>query len=648
MTSPAAGSHRYDVDGFLRALDAAFAAQAGPERAADIVATALADARAAGDRAAELTVLNESMGFHRSIGRHDEALAAASDALAVVDALGLGGSEAHATTLINAATARRAAGRRDDALATYAQALAIAEPLFGEHDRRLAALRNNLSILHSDGGDLPAARAELERALAILLASSVDPGADIDVAATRTNLALVCFGLGLPDQAAAHAEASMEIFRRGGHQDDAHFAAALAGHAEASFRMGRLADAVDAYERALAIVARAYGEGSDAHAVTAANLAAAREALAAGEEAPSAPGSTAPRAPAAPSSAPASSRATHADPLTGLEVARSYWEEVGRPMMESRHPALLRRAAVGLVGHGSDCLGFDDALSRDHDFGPGFCVWLTAEDFAAHGAALQADYDALPREHRGHGPRVETPRASGEARRVGVFEIGAFFETLTGHPSAPPADRPHAWLALDEATLAAATSGQVFQDPHGAFSAARNGFRRMPEDVRLALISRRLGMMAQAGQYNVPRMLDRGDGEAAWLAVGQFVDAAASAVLLLNGPAAAGYLPYYKWRFAALRALGERMGSRLPDVHPRLSDALRLASAACLGGEGFGEGGRGSGPARAGLEAAIAAVCASVVTELRAQGLSASDATFLEHHRGELAARIGDPWLKAL
>ena len=56
----------------------------------------------------------------------------------------------------------------------------------------------------------------------------------------------------------------------------------------------------------------------------------------------------------------------------------------------------------------------------------------------------------------------------------------------------------------------------------------------MPEDVRLALISKRLGMMAQAGQYNVPRMLARGDGAAAWLSIGEFVQAAASLVFLLN------------------------------------------------------------------------------------------------------------------
>ena len=103
-------------------------------------------------------------------------------------------------------------------------------------------------------------------------------------------------------------------------------------------------------------------------------------------------------------------------------------------------------------------------------------------------------------------------RASGAARRTGVFEVGDFFAGITGLRDAPAADAPHEWMTLDEATLAAATNGAVFADPLGAFSAVRGRFLRMPDDVRLARLGQRLGMMAQAGQYNVPRMLSRGDG----------------------------------------------------------------------------------------------------------------------------------------
>ena len=75
--------------------------------------------------------------------------------------------------------------------------------------------------------------------------------------------------------------------------------------------------------------------------------------------------------------------------MKGLELCRSYYEEVGAPALRERFPELMPRAAAGLCGQGSDCLGLDDEYSRDHDFGPGFCLWLSDADFAEYGEALQ-------------------------------------------------------------------------------------------------------------------------------------------------------------------------------------------------------------------------------------------------------------------
>lgn len=73
--------------------------------------------------------------------------------------------------------------------------------------------------------------------------------------------------------------------------------------------------------------------------------------------------------------------------MQGLELAKRYYEEVGRPMLERDFPELLPRLAAGLVGEGSECLGFDDAISQDHDFGAGFCLWFSAEDYNQYGNA---------------------------------------------------------------------------------------------------------------------------------------------------------------------------------------------------------------------------------------------------------------------
>ena len=66
--------------------------------------------------------------------------------------------------------------------------------------------------------------------------------------------------------------------------------------------------------------------------------------------------------------------------MNGLELSESYFEEFGKPMLERDFPDLLPHLAAGLCGSGSECFGFDDEVSRDHDFEPGFLIFLPGED----------------------------------------------------------------------------------------------------------------------------------------------------------------------------------------------------------------------------------------------------------------------------
>ncbi|WP_454296844.1 DUF4037 domain-containing protein [Salana multivorans] len=628
----------FDVAGFLRQLDAIFAAQEGPERAQQFLTESLTAAREAHDRGGELTVLNELMGFYRVTSQHGAAVDVVNEALTLTDELGATRSEAGVTTLINAATALRAAGELERAQGLYEHAIDDAERIFPPLDRRLAALHNNLALLRSDLGDHTRARAELTEALVILRGGTADPTRDTEIASTLANLALARFASPLEgaerntedDIARAELAEALEIFERVGAADP-HAASALAALGEAEARAGRDAQAASAYARALGIIEVCFGPESNAYQVTAANLAAV------GGD---------PRAARA-ASRPTPSTGQHRRPdLTGLELSRAYWDEVG-PGLLAQFPEQAPRIAVGLVGHGSECYGFDDELSRDHDFGPELCLWLTAEDFTAIGAELQAAYDALPSEFRGFTRPADaqrTPRSRGANRRRGVFEIGAFFELITGYRGAPAQDALHEWLMLPEATLAAATNGAIFRDQLGLFSATRQGFKLMPEDVRLALASRRLGMIAQAGQYNVPRMLERRDGAAAWLAIAEMTNAAASLVYLVNGPARIGYLPYYKWQMAALRRVSGRMAARLPGVVVILEEILTLASTAC-----FGTGhAAATGDARTRVVVLIEELARQIVADFRARRWTTSEETFLEWQRPYVESAITADWLRSL
>ena len=299
--------------------------------------------------------------------------------------------------------------------------------------------------------------------------------------------------------------------------------------------------------------------------------------------------------------------------MRGLDLCRRFYLQCAAPLLERRLGERTRRVAAGLAGQGSDCLGFDDELSRDHDFGPGVCLWLTDEDYEAFGGELRRLYEELPKQFCGC-VRNTTPQGAG---RVGVMRIGQFYAQYTGCRDIPSGDS--AWLRIPEHLLAAATSGEVFRDDLGEFSRIRSGLLPCyPEEVRLKKLAARLFVMAQAGQYNYGRIMKRGDAVAASLALSEFAKATLSALHLLNR----SYAPYYKWAFCSALRLPRLCGA-----------ALEL--------EGLYRPG-------ADREALIESICASVVGALKKEGLSSSPDTFLVAHAEEIMRRIKSDYLRNL
>ena len=234
--------------------------------------------------------------------------------------------------------------------------------------------------------------------------------------------------------------------------------------------------------------------------------------------------------------------------MNGLELSRAFFEEYGRPILEEQFPQVLPYLAVGLFGSGSECFGYDDEVSRDHDFEPGFCIFLPGEDIVDRRTAFQLEraYAKLPREFMGLRRSLVTP--VGGARQ-GVLRTDEFFSEKIG--SANGELSLYDWLRIPEYALAECTNGALYLDNYGEVSTIRQNLARYPHDVRCKKLGGNLLLMAQAGQYNYSRCLSHGETAAAQLAVNEFVNAALSVIFLLNER----YLPFYKWRFRALREL---------------------------------------------------------------------------------------------
>ena len=129
--------------------------------------------------------------------------------------------------------------------------------------------------------------------------------------------------------------------------------------------------------------------------------------------------------------------------MKGLELAEEYYKAYGRKLFEEKFPHLVEHMAVGLVGYGSECLGFDDELSMDHDYGPSFCVWLPRELYQQYGAQVQAAYEELPQEFGGYSGRVSEVQGQG---RVGSLCLEDFYLGILGRDTVPETETE--WLAL--------------------------------------------------------------------------------------------------------------------------------------------------------------------------------------------------------
>lgn len=233
--------------------------------------------------------------------------------------------------------------------------------------------------------------------------------------------------------------------------------------------------------------------------------------------------------------------------MQGIELSKKFYEEFGAPMVEGQFPDVSQRIAAGLVGEGSECLGFDDAISQDHDFEPGFCLFITKEDYEKFGFRLERAYAKLPKTFMGY-PRMSLSPVGGN--RHGVLVIEDFYMRFLGSEAAP--ETPLHWLSLPSAALACACNGQVWKDDLGVFSATRNVLLSgYPEDVRLKKLAAHTILMAQAGQYNLGRCLKREDLGGAQLCCSEFIRHAISAVYLLNN----AYEPFYKWAYRGMKKL---------------------------------------------------------------------------------------------
>jgi len=306
--------------------------------------------------------------------------------------------------------------------------------------------------------------------------------------------------------------------------------------------------------------------------------------------------------------------------MNGLQFSRDYYFNVAQPQLKLDFPELYPRLAAGLAGNGSECFGYDDDVSRDHDWGTDFYLWTTEDDRTSI-PSLRAWKDALFEKS----PPEFTRSRSEYGARVGVMTCGEFYAGLIGAPEGPKT--LNEWMRAPEENFTMAVNGEVFYDGPGLFTKTRNcllGY--FPDDLRRKRIAAKCMALAQTGQYNHERTAKRRDPVTLRAVLSRFNDAATAMAFLLNKV----YRPYYKW---AYRALGE-----LPVLGGETARLLlKIAEAGEFDKESFSK-----------RQKYISELCAIFTVELAAQGLSDSRDWFLTSHGEDVRSGIKDEFLRSL
>ncbi len=301
--------------------------------------------------------------------------------------------------------------------------------------------------------------------------------------------------------------------------------------------------------------------------------------------------------------------------MRGLELAYKYYNELFEESFRRDFPKIAEVAAVGLVGNGSECYGYDDELSHDHDWGAGLFIWLP-DSMRDKIPVLNSWQQDLLAQH----PEYPARQKSAYGASIGAFAISDFYTMLIGFPRGP--QTLDEWRVIPENLLSLAVNGAVFADPEGEFTAVRRHLEEYyPEDLRKKRLAARCMALAQVGQYNLPRIIWRMDPVSERMVAARFCSEAIQMIFLLEK----SFKPYYKWEFRALAELSP-FGSQMKN---KLSNFLLLS-----------EGGARIEPAEE--------ICNDLLEELHRQGLCRTNETFLTIAGQEIQDSIEDARLGSL
>jgi hypothetical protein len=259
--------------------------------------------------------------------------------------------------------------------------------------------------------------------------------------------------------------------------------------------------------------------------------------------------------------------------IPGLRLCELFYQKEIRPILEKEFPRL--RYSAALIGWGSEVLGFDTPLSRDHHWGPRTLLFLDTSDYLrCKDKISEILSDKLPYEFLGYSTNFSEPapnhvRHPVKIKRgpvnhmVQIFTLQSFFQARLGFDPLKKI-RVMDWLTVPQQRLLEVVRGAVYYDGLGKLHAIREKLKFYPHDVWLYLMAPQWTRISQEEAF-VGRTGDVGDELGSAILAARMVHEIMKLAFLIEKE----YAPYSKWRGTAFGRL--KIGAGLSPV---LQDVL--------------------------------------------------------------------------
>ncbi len=240
--------------------------------------------------------------------------------------------------------------------------------------------------------------------------------------------------------------------------------------------------------------------------------------------------------------------------VKGLDLSRAFFAQSVEPILARHYPGL--RYSAGLIGSGSEVIGYDDPVSSDHHWGPRVILFLSAADQRALADPIDALLaEELPYRFMGYSTNFSAPKTGDGDQgtqlledidkgpvnhRVEILTLDGFMRAYIGIAAADPL-RAADWLSIPQHKLLSFTGGALFRDDLDV-QAARDRLRYYPQDVWLYMLACGWSRIGQ-DEHLAPRAGAVGDELGAALIGGRLARSIMQLCFLL----ARRYAPYAKW-----------------------------------------------------------------------------------------------------